>query len=624
MTEPRYRHDVLAVLGIIVVVLTACWPVVTSGDRINPDPDFFQYIVRHEQVRQGILRDHTLTQRSHLLGGGFPTLGDPENPTFNPLVLVTFCLGSIVGIKWIGILVMLFGAVSLYLLARKALGYGLWGALASALFFGLCLWLPVRMRDGNPNEIYCYYIPACLLCLFMIRSSRKYLFVLVGLLLAMLADGKQTFIVAVMFIGFMCCCWLVPGVICWGRSARSWPERSAPAKWLAIALALAFVLGLFRILPAVEVIRTEGSLFRMPLYHNEIDMPAGYEFSRLCSEATAWKGDAGLRRRTSVCIGWVPLILAALALFMNWRQAAPWLAGFLLFVWLAMARDAPFDLFRYLWTLPIMNTIADPAKYFSCVPVLCVCVLAGQTVDRLARLRHPLPGRLIAALAIGLSVLFLYPKVWAVSDMSYTGRIPVREFAPSPEFFQIYERRKGINSGRIKPFCPATYVNIRCGVGTINWHKGLRFPQKTVPRYFLTLLGKYLPNPDYRGECFWLTSGQSVSCEVSSHRISAEVSATRPETLIINQNYHRDWRTNHGKLHEWQGLLAVDLPPGQHNVELRYFSRAFAIGLGLSLVCLIGVVAIAVLYGKGRIARWANSQSRWIRTPSRVLMAILA
>ena len=362
----------------------------------------------------------------------------------------------------------------------------------------------------------------------------------------------------------------------------------------------------------------------MSLYHSTTYEPTGYAFSQLCREATAWKGDAGLGRRTSVCIGWVPLILAALALLVNWRQAAPWLAGFLLFVWLAMAWNAPFDLFRYLWPLPILNTISDPAKYFSCVPVLCVCVLAGQTVDRVARLRRPLPGRLISVLLIGSGVLFLYPKVWAVSDMSYTGKIPSHEFAPSPEFYQVRARKGAWGFGRVEPFSTTAYVNLHRGIGVIDWHKGLRFSQEAIPRYFVTRQADWPPNPEYRGECFWLESGQSVPCEFSSHRINIEAAATRSGTLIINQNYHRDWRTNQGKLHEWQGLLAVDLPPGQYNVELRYFSRSFAVGLGLSVACLLGVVAITVLYRKGHIERWANSQSTWVRVPARTLMMILA
>ena len=465
--------DALAILSIIGIVVTACLPVLTSGERLNFNRDFLQYAARHEQVRQGILRYHTLPQRTHFFGGGFPTIADPEDPTFNPLILFTLSLGTIVGLKWIGLVSILFGACSLYVFARQALGTSRWGALAAGLFFGLCLWLPVRLRDGNPNEVYTYFIPACLLCLYTVRRRKSAVLWLTALLMTMLSDGKLTFVASVMYLGLLCGVALLPGLSLWSAtppSARvTWHERCNPLQWLLLSLALTFLLDLFRLLPALELIQLKGGLARMDLYfHAKTYAPdtiAAYSFPRLWREAVAWHGEAGLKRLTSVYIGWIPLLLAAYACLVNWRRAMPWLAALLFFTWLAMAHQAPVDLFRYLWHLPVLNAISNPAKYFGCLPVLSVCVLAGQGLDRLRAWRRAWLRQGVALVVVAAGVWCLFPKVWDVSRLSYTYTIPPALLVPSEHFYQVrgenLKRERGPVASEYLRESPAWYWHDR-------------------------------------------------------------------------------------------------------------------------------------------------------------------
>ena len=73
--------DALVIAGIVIIILTACLPAIVSGNRIVRNGDLLTYAARHEFVRQSVLEHATLPQRSHLLGGGYPTIGDPEDPT---------------------------------------------------------------------------------------------------------------------------------------------------------------------------------------------------------------------------------------------------------------------------------------------------------------------------------------------------------------------------------------------------------------------------------------------------------------------------------------------------------------------------------------------------------------
>jgi len=595
------RRDLALILTIGLIVFAACLPVATSGGRINYNNDFFQYAARHELVRQGVLTFHTLSQRSHLVGGGFPILGDPEDPTFNPFVLLTLAFGAVAGIKWIGIVSMVFGAVAMYALAREALGYTRYGATASALFFGLSLWLPVRLRDGNPNEVYYTFIPACLLCIYRAHAQRRYVIVLAGLFVTMLSDGKQSFFVCVAYIAVLCACARLPGSSLWAPpdSALSEFRRDRSFAWLALALVIAAVVGAARILPAVALIDTNGSLGRMALHFHAPNYDPGqiaaYSISRMLREAVAWRGEAALKGLTSACIGWIPLALAAGACGLSWRRAFPWLATGALSAWLALAHNAPIDLFRAVWELPVFNAIAAPAKYFGAIPVLCVCVLSGRGIDgviscRWTRARGPLAIVLIAA-----GAAFLFPKVWAVSKATYTYELPSDAAPASETFYSV--RGDGLSRGRLGPLEANTYVNVLRGIGTIDWYTGIPIAERATARYLIAANGARRPNPEYRGECYWLDDGSAVAMTFAPNAMSARIRADTTRTLVINQNYHADWRANTGTLGEWNGVLCVRVPPGSYELRLTYFSRPFALGLAASAA---GAAVVAFVAARSR------------------------
>ncbi len=123
ITLGKDRANGLAYALLALVILLGSLPVLSSGGRLNLNADFFQYAARHETVRKSLLEYHELPLRSPWFGGGFPTLGDPEDPTLNPLILPTVLFGAVVGLKLIGVLAILVGGLSTYAYAQKVLGY---------------------------------------------------------------------------------------------------------------------------------------------------------------------------------------------------------------------------------------------------------------------------------------------------------------------------------------------------------------------------------------------------------------------------------------------------------------------------------------------------------------------
>lgn len=585
---------------LVGLILLATLPVLRSGDLLAFNNDYFQFVSRHELLRLEILEHGHIPQRTHFFGGGFPLIGDPEDAGFNPLVLgLTLALGAVLAIKWFGILAMIAGGLSVYVLARRALGLPPLPAFAAAAFYGLNTWLPVRMEDGNPNEIYAYLLPACLLCLARLHAGRRYLVGLVLLFALSLSNGKFTLVVNAMVLMLLCVLHALSRQGVWDDPQRCGAAAWKPLQRLLLALAATGVLMAFRILPTVDLFGGVSGMSNMNLTLNDTHQykPVGsmtYSIGRYLNQALDWNGTFHERRLPLwLYFGWVPLLLALLGASTGWRRAWPWLVVAFLCAWLSMADRAPLDLFVWLHQLPLFNTVSRPGKYFAPPVLLCVVVLAAFGMDRLLQwLKSPRTRLGVGALLLVLGIVPMFQRVWWSSAQSYTYRMPAPKPWPAAAdgFFQV--RSRDLPIWRTGPPESLAHVNLARGVGTIDWYTGVRYPQHAVPKYFVERDGSYTANPAYRGECFWLDSGEVLPCRFSAHRITVSAGTPRPRTLVVNQNFHADWRVQAGTLTAHEGLLAVRVPAGSESVELSYRSSALITGLWISAAALLALLAL--------------------------------
>ncbi len=601
--------DVISLSLVSACILTATLPIITTGDRIHLDADFLQLAGRREDVRRGIIDFHTLPQRSPWFGGGYPTLGDPEHPTLNPLIVLCVLLGTVAGIKWTGILMMLFAGSTLYLLCRRKLGFGHWPAIGTALFFALSPWSPVRLRDGNPTEIYYLLLPACIWCLRAADGRKRYLFLLALMFFTALSDGKAILPAMLLYLALLCAATTVPGI---GMSPKEFGRSgSRLAKRLALAVALTFFLGLFRIVPAVNLIQDRASLWQMDLYTHSDSYFSIYGALKLVREPVGWDGEDGLDgQQTSIYVGWIPVLLGGLGLALSPRRCAVWAIAALPMVFLGMGSHAPVDVFQILFPLPLFNGISNVGKYFLPPVLFSGCVIAGLGIQGLER--YIRAGRYLVPVIVCVGVAVLWVKVWSVSATSYPDPVPAIAAEPANGFYQV--RGDGLVRDRAEPPEANMYINLMRGVGTIDWYTAVPLTEDAVSaRYLVTQSGDSRPNPGYRGEVYWAAgTGEVRSWKFEPNRITALVASNQPGELVFNQNYDEDWSTNVGVLHNRDGLLAVTLPAGEHDLQLRYFSSAFGVGLLLSLLSAAAVGAVVVAYITGGLERSRGAVARSI------------
>jgi hypothetical protein len=615
------RADWFAYIIIFTVITISSIAPLSTGGKLNLNNDFFQYASRHEAVRKSLLEHHTFPLRSHWFGGGFPTVGDPEDSTLNPLTVFTVLLGTVMGLKVIVYIALLVGGLASYALGRYVLGYTRWGALFAGLVFGTSLFVPMRIQDGNPNEIYAAFLPLCMLLIGLACRGKKIaLLILPFVFYTMLSDGKLTFFMAIFYIGLFCLLDIFPP---FSTLAPEHPPRKIeirPMKILLLALALTFLVGMVRILPSLQFLEARGGLGKVRLiFHPKTyrtEHIFAYQFPQLVLELVGWK----VWGRATV--GFVPIILLGVVLFVFWKKALPWAISLLLFGWLLLAHNAPIDLLKFLWKLPVFHSIYRPYKYFSFQIVFTFALASGQFFWLLGKLRHRWLEHFCAVILLVASVGVLYPRMIKIQRQTYDFDTPAEFLVQEEDFFNV----KGLNlpRGRTKPFRSATYLNVLRNVGTIDWYTGIRGRERAIPKYFVDADNNQIPNPEYQGEAFFLEPGNTARAVLRPNSITVEVKVQKPGVLVINQNYHPAWRADRGELSRHSGLLALRLSDtGSYTVRLRYILTSFYAGLVISILGLAVLAFFAWAYWRGRLLLWSKNASSLVRRLSRAVLWLI-
>ena len=626
----KTKADIIALILIAVAITLSSITPLSSGGKLNYDDDFFLIASKHEAVRKAILEYHTFPLRSFWFGGGYPTLGDPEDPTLNPLTLITIIFGSVMGLKVISFVTMLISGLSTYALARYILGYTKWGSLFSGLTFGLSLFVPLRIANGDYNDICPAFLPLCLLLIGLACRGRKIaLLILSFVFYTMLSDGKQMALMVIFYIGILCILDIIPVFDTFGKSHSSFRRLDSPGEFteeqipkninikpvkvIILALIVTFFIGMVRFLPVFDLMSSNGGLAHIGLpTHAKIYTPDSvdtYTYQQFWQQIFGWEDFIDV-----LTIGWLPVLLSLIAFYKFRRQSFLWGVNLFLFVWLFLGHNAPIDLLKLLWNLPVFNTINKPYKYFSAQIVFTFAIVAGQFFWLLAKMRPKWLKHIVAVVLIVLGIWFQYPKVEYFQNKTYTFDMLAELLIKQDEFYNV--QGKDLVRNRKEPLNSITYTNLIRNIGTVDWYTGIPIAENAIPKYFINDQGYLMPNYKYQGEAYFVDSSNSAKVFFRPNSIIIQVKLHKPDTLIINQNYHRDWHTDYGKIFDKNGLIALQLDEaGTYNITMRYISRSFYFGLMISILSLAMVIFVCWSYKMGRLAKWSVNTPvsvRWV------------
>ena len=241
--------------------------------------------------------------------------------------------------------------------------------------------------------------------------------------------------------------------------------------------------------------------------------------------------------------------------------------------------------------LPGVSGLSQPIKYYSFFVLLPAALLAGRGALVILA-RTPRIGAALLVLSLGGAALQNAPAwadrfaeplpAWECPDCRQIKQIGHPDWVGWPgeridrlsDALYLRERRR--------PPAAREYDNAVRGVGTVDWYGTLRLPEPVVPSHFVTPSGRVLANPAWSGEA-WTGRGATVpDVIIGPHRIEARLRLASSDRLVINQAYLPGFDSTHGAVIPQNGLLALDLPAGDHTVVFTYRPGATIAGLATS------------------------------------------
>lgn len=601
LDEDNYKGTILSVIFIIIIVALFCLPLFHNINNISPDEAWLQFLSYHAFLRQGVVEFSQIPLWSPNFGGGYPFVEHPENPFLSPLILITIFFGEVLGLKLIILYCYIAASLGMFYLTRYVLKFNLAGSMFSSLIFVLNNNLPYHISTGNICETNFYYLPLIFAFFLKAKEKAKYLVICIIIFSALIANGAGLCIV-VMLLFFVLFSvvnsfrWLDKKVKFNGKYLRN----------LCIMIIASILLMSARILPSLKLLSindrgfdnysdaAEGSLTSENFYYS-LFPNAPYIGEKGCFP----DGTSGVD--STMYFGYIPLILCLLAFLIYKRELFRYLILLAIFIILCFGNNSPLDLFRILWKVPLFHSLHYPNKYFAFFCAFIISLAAGriflvfkkQKMNKLV-----ITSFVLLVIFISIGHLFMINRVY--HEVVFTEKKP--EFKPEAAFYHIKSitadpgkkseyrfHRDGEKNALLQ------YVCVNEHKGLINWHGNINLGEYPQPKYFVDLkTEKQASNPDYKGEEYFLkdnVSNKVKTAYFSPNEFRFDVIIKNPDKLIVNQNYHKDWKSSEGKAASYNGLLSIDLAKeGRYIVKLKYTPVSFYIGLIVSALTLIALI----------------------------------
>lgn len=354
---------------------------------------------------------------------------------------------------------------------------------------------------------------------------------------------------------------------------RSVPEVKRLVFFALITGLAAILLSSFRLYPIVETLYSAPRVMAGTPKNHPIEL-----LQMLLGTAEPTPG----KSRSAGCMffGTLPLALAFSGLARRKGVIVAVLVA--LCFWIATGYSNRFGLFVFLRELPVYETLRYPERFLFLAVFYCA-ELAAFGVDRCLALRRV---RRYARLAPHAAVLLTIIAVSAQIRNAYRV-FDKLSLAPMPaEIDRDFHQARG-NRWLLSYYAPMSRGSLSC------WEA---YPVSMSPLLKGNLLEEeYLLDPG---------KGEVTRRHWSPNRIDLEVRLHEGTRVLINQNWHQGWRSPLGKVVNHEGLLAVDLPAGEHRVSLRFRPKSAWVGGAVSLLTLLGLVWVGYRTSRGKMTSW--------------------
>ncbi|HKU43236.1 MAG TPA: hypothetical protein VJR89_33980, partial [Polyangiales bacterium] len=492
--------------------------------------------------------------------GGISIFRNPESQLYSPFFPLSFLLGTVWTVKLMLWAHVAFGLWGGYRLARDA--YAL-DAPASALAAGVWACSGCIVWDGTGGHATFLPFTFTPWLIWLLRTPRPAPRTAAGVALlcviALYEGGTYPLPFFVLLIAFE-------------LALRALRERKllGPLALGATIALLTGVAGVVRIVPSWLALRE----FPRQVPNNDaVTLPEVLVMLTAREHAWRWAGHRFVWAEYGSYVGWGALLLAAAgAVWTLWRGPRHLWAGVAVFGALLLGNHGPWAPWSLLHQLPVYDSLRVPTR-FAMFVTLYIGLLAGHGLQLVG-----LAARRIGWPRVGLAVMALATAGQLTDMLSVSRPIIDRWNGPPLEAAEPAERFHLVSGGYGRRYASYPRLNLgtpQCYNGAMNWRVSPALWIGDVPQVRVQ-----------RG------SGTIYDVRHSSRHWWVDVQLNTPGRLWFNQNYADGWRSDLGDPVPDQDLLALDLPPGRHLIQLRYAPPEL---WPCALAGLFGLLAIAVL-----------------------------
>ena len=559
--ERGARRTPVRLLAWAVLALAATYPLLRAAASLDSFRDASVLVHYEEAARDSVVHFHQAPLWDPWYCGGMYGLGTPQSRFVSPSFLLTLLFGTLRAQPIIVFFMIVIGLEGAFRVARDRRASALAAALAAPMF-GLSGAFAVAPARGWINFMGFELLPWVLWGLFRAMRGRR-AGVAVGALAVLWIVGFGGTYAAP--IAAVVCAY---EVIAFAIGARK--DKAKLALGAAGALAMGGLAGLLaavRLWPILETLHMAPRIIGGAPGMNALRLARALLMPITNPAHGDYDGDDG-----TFHVG--PLLVLPFVIGLGMRRMRASLLAAVLMLWLASGYASYPALFDWLRALPLYSTLRYPERFlipFALVASALVAagITAQQARARLGRGRWPLLSSVaLAALSLGLHLW----NHWS----SAGGRDLVEPTAPLARDFH---QARG-NRWAVAMFEPMSRGSLSC------WD-AYPVPQSPLLRADLTDEA-YVVEP---------TLGAAHMAEWSPNRMRVEAHVTAPARVRVNQNWHPGWRASEGTVVSDQGLLAIDVPAGDHQIALRFEPRS---AYGGGAATLVALACVAVLLWRHR------------------------
>lgn len=573
--QPTLLRVAVATLVAAVLAVVAWLPMIDNAPK-TPEGDGRYFLRAIETGKVAVLRYHELPLWNPFDCGGAPLWDNPEGISSSPILLLATPINGLVTLWIWNLFHIAAGWVSMWFFARVELRVTRVAAFAAASLwaFGVCH--ASQYAGAHSALISFMWVP---LALLLWRRAEEHVEAAIGLGL----------LVALMF--FDGATYPIPHtalLLLVDTTTRLFPLKKRVPKILKAALVVGFVtltVGGPKIFPLVDQFTSKQRAIEIDVDHlARLSSLKGMYllrehmwYFRLPDQQYVWGEYAAY-------IGPIVLVLAIAGYILALAEET-WLAvlGVVVFVLMLghFSELAPWALLKK--SVFPFKSMRVPARFrlvFHGFIAAYVAIAIDRIPRRLERLLGPRPAtRAVRAVLVGAALLGIGDVMSNAADI-----VDVRFRQPPPARVQVAPNLHYEGPGLAADIDQPRQNRGRLGCADA-WvfNHGAVWPGD-VPQVKL--------------------EDEGAGAVVASHRTPStftfQVKLERPARVLANTNFERGWRANAGTVVNAAGLVAVDLPAGEHAVTLEYWPKGLTAGFVASALGTAAIVSFLVLAARRR------------------------